>query len=307
MRKMPVYLINGFLGSGKTTMMLKMIKKLQKDGLKVAILLNELGQTNLERHMFKEENFFELLNGCICCSLQDDLKKVMHDLSSLHKDGTVDVAVIEGTGVANPGEIHEILNQHPFSDLFLLKESVCITDASMLQEYLSVFSSSKEVRNLQKQQIHHASYIVLNKVDLIDHKTDLEKVRKLVRKINTDAAINETTYGDCVDDLFQTQSSLATKGKKSEEDYAHHREIKAIKIQNVNNVGRTDVNRILSSLIKDMIRAKGTIYDPSEEQWYHFQYASGKLQWEKIQTYSDTRDGEIIFIGTNLSREKVLL
>ncbi|KAB2332792.1 CobW family GTP-binding protein [Bacillus mesophilum] len=307
MRKMPVYLINGFLGSGKTTMMLKMIKKLQDKGLKVAVLLNELGQTNLERHMFKEDNFFELLNGCICCSLQDDLKKVMRDLSGLYKDGKVDVAVIEGTGVANPGEIHEILNQHPFSDLFSLQESVCITDASMLQEYLSFFSSSKEVRNLQKQQIHHASYIVLNKIDLIDHKADLEKVRKLVRKINPDAILKETSYGDCIEDLFQTHSSLARTTIKNEEKYAHHREIKAVKIQNTANVGRNDIHRILSDLTEDMIRAKGTIYDQSEAQWYHFQYASGKLQWEKVKKMSSSLHGEIIFIGTNLSREKVLL
>jgi G3E family GTPase len=307
MKKMPVYLINGFLGSGKTTMMLKMIKKLQDDGLKVAVLLNELGQTNLEKHMFKEDNFFELLNGCICCSLQDDLKKVMHDLSSLYLAGTADVAVIEGTGVANPGEIHEILKQHPFSDLFILKESVCITDASMLQDYLSIFSSSKEVRNLQKQQIHHASYIVLNKADLIENKADLEKVRKLVRKINTTAIITETSYGECVEELLQTNSSSAGKTLKNEEEYAHHREIKAVKIQNVTNVNRTDIHRILTDLIQDMIRAKGTIYDQKEAQWYHFQYASGNLKWEKVQKMSSSLNGEIIFIGTNLSRDKVLL
>ncbi|WP_019155927.1 GTP-binding protein [Robertmurraya massiliosenegalensis] len=246
MSKMPVFLINGFLGSGKTTLMLKLIKKLRENDLKVAVVLNELGQANLERHLFSEGNFFELLNGCICCSIQEDLKMVMAELTNLFKRKEADIAIIEGTGVANPSEIHEIFAQSPFSQNFQLQSSVCLADASMLQDYLSIYSSSKEVRNLQKQQIVHASHIVLNKIDLLEKNEQLEKVQKLVRKLNSAEMISKSTYGDCTDEIIQKSSYTIDLQRKTQLEPIQHREIKAVKLKLANlKIARTDINQIL--------------------------------------------------------------
>lgn len=77
MKKISVYIISGFLGSGKTTVLIKMMKKFKEHGKKVGVVLNELGDECVESHLFQDQKVYELLNGCICCSIQDDLRKTL--------------------------------------------------------------------------------------------------------------------------------------------------------------------------------------------------------------------------------------
>ena len=112
-KKIPVYVLSGFLGSGKTTVLLKMLEHCKETGLQPGIILNEVGQTNVEGHLFENQKVFELLDGCICCTIQDDLKETMDELITEMEQCPLDVLFIEGTGVANPLEIQEVLLAPP--------------------------------------------------------------------------------------------------------------------------------------------------------------------------------------------------
>ncbi|WP_160331503.1 GTP-binding protein, partial [Heyndrickxia sporothermodurans] len=81
MKKIETYVLNGFLGSGKTTLLLNMLRHYKKERIKVAVILNELGAVNVESHLFGDQSVFELLNGCICCTIQE----VRWTPSSRHK------------------------------------------------------------------------------------------------------------------------------------------------------------------------------------------------------------------------------
>lgn len=179
MKKIPVYTISGFLGSGKTTLLVKMADELKNRGQKVGIILNELGDENVEKHLFKDQQVHELLNGCICCTIQDDL---VTTLKAFKAEQSVDVLLIEGTGVANPLEIKDVLLSPALFDDYELLSMIGIVDASHYLDYQSMFSSSKEIRSLLKEQIISSDLLILNKIDLARDK-DLEKVKKKSGKL----------------------------------------------------------------------------------------------------------------------------
>src|SRR6476620_1774345 len=131
MKKIPVYIISGFLGSGKTTVLLDMIKECERNHKRPGIILNELGEVNVESYLFKNQHVKELLNGCICCTIQDDLKETLNDFIEEIKRNNIDVLFIEGTGVANPLEIEEALISPEFLDYFELNKIDLVKEKSL--------------------------------------------------------------------------------------------------------------------------------------------------------------------------------
>ncbi|WP_168714380.1 CobW family GTP-binding protein [Niallia nealsonii] len=302
MLKTPVYLINGFLGSGKTTVLLECMNYFKKNNTKVAIILNELGNVNVEKHLFKEESLFELLNGCICCSIKDDLKTTLSELKETVEKEKIDIVLLEGTGVANPGEIIETFAEQPFADYFSIVQSVCVIDSVNVLDYTSIFSSSKEVRELQKEQIEKGSLLVLNKLDQLSKKDSLQKVEKVVRKYNASAPIIYSSYGKGVVERIE---SLIPATRIEALGHAHHVHVKAVKIEQKTAVSKKEIIDLLHKHQNKVIRAKGSVQNKEDLQWYHFQYAAGQLVWEKLADKPREEKGQIILIGEKLSREEI--
>src|SRR3954469_4555658 len=138
MKKIPVYMISGFLGSGKTTVLLNMVKECERNNKRPGIILNELGEVNVESYLFKNQHVKELLNGCICCTIQDDLKETLNQFIEEIKRNNIDVLFIEGTGVANPLEIEEALISPEYLDCFELNSSISLVDVSHYLECQSI-------------------------------------------------------------------------------------------------------------------------------------------------------------------------
>ena len=203
MKKIPVYIISGFLGSGKTTVLLNMIKECERNQKSPGIILNELGEVNVEGDLFKNQLVKELLNGCICCTIQDDLKETLHQFTEEIQRNNIDVLFIEGTGVANPQEIEEALMSPEFLDYFELNSIISLVDASHYLEYQSYFSSTPEVRKLLKEQISSATMVLLNKTDLVKGKS-LTKIEQKIKENVKSAVPNfKTTFGDIsIKELF---------------------------------------------------------------------------------------------------------
>lgn len=305
MKKINVYLINGFLGSGKTTTLLKCMEYFKGENKKYAIILNELGETNIEKHLFKEESLYELLNGCVCCSIKEDLRTTLDELAeTLHKEN-IEVVLLEGTGVANPSEIMETFNEKTYREVFHVAESICLIDSLHFTEYTSIFSSSKEVRQLQKEQIENGTVLVLNKIDQLSSKQSIEKVEKRIRKLNADAPLLYSKYGNGVTEYLKKQSlnNSEKKGAIVSDHHHHHHHIKAMKLVQTTAMTKRELRAFLKSNQDKLLRAKGTIKNSEDQSWYHFQYASGLLEWQKAVEYLPNRKGEIILIGEELPKE----
>ncbi|MEY2195690.1 GTP-binding protein [Neobacillus sp. BF23-41] len=296
MKKIPTYIISGFLGSGKTTLLLHLLKYCKSQQKKAAILLNELGSVNVESYLFKDENVFELLDGCICCSIQDDLIATLTSLLETHTEKPIDALFVEGTGVANPLEIVEVMASPPFVHSFDIQSVISMIDASSYLENQDIFTS-KTVRDLLKNQIKGATTVVLNKVDLVNEK-QLQKIdAKLIKLLDNNTQVMKTSYGNVdIGELLQKRSDTTVVSHKHQtgscddprhstcnHEHAHHHDhvqhasIKTITIQDVPSVTRRQLKKWLKSLPEGVMRGKGYIFLKDKPGLYPFQYSSNQV------------------------------
>jgi G3E family GTPase len=316
--KIPVYIISGFLGSGKTTVLKKLVEYTRQQNKTVGLILNELGDVNVENYMFKQEQMVELLNGCICCSIQDDLKETLQQFI----DNPVDLLLIEGTGVANPNEIVDTLVSTSYLYHFELKSIISLVDASNFLDYQSIFSSSKEIRQLLKEQITSASLLIVNKTDLISTK-QLQKVEASIHKnITNETPMISTSYGEVsIEELLKPRIKMITSSESESEScscssndhtggwehqtHSNHANIKAIKLENLPELDRKQLQKWLKGLPGEIIRGKGIVQIHDEVGLTSFQYAAGRISFEKLAE-SNMQGTVMILIGNNINKDEII-
>lgn len=306
-KKIPTYILSGFLGSGKTTVLLKMLAEFKSRGLKPGIVLNELGQVNVEGHMFKGEKMLEMLDGCICCTIQDDLREELKFF--LKEENAVDVLLIEGTGVANPKEILEALTDPRLQDGFETQSIISLVDASKFLEYQSIFSSSRDVREMLNEQLTSATLILLNKVDLINEKAKDKVYKKLNKTLKAEVEIIETVYGEVkLEELLKKRMSTVavSLNKEVQTEHGHHHHehpFKAFKIEDFPVIERIRFERWLKKLPDSVLRGKGMVSLASPTGLYQFQFASKEIEMERMED-QDCRTC-LILIGYNMPIKEI--
>ena len=321
MKKIPVYIISGFLGSGKTTVLLNMIKECERNQKRPGIILNELGEVNVESDLFKNQQVKELLNGCICCTIQDDLKETLHQFTEEIQRNNIDVLFIEGTGVANPQEIEEALMSPEFLDHFELNSIISLVDASHYLEYQSYFSSTAEVRKLLKEQISSATMVLLNKIDLVKEKSLTKIEQKIKENVKSGVPIFKTTFGDIsIKELFlkryyvhtaqgqhekNIESSHVHKHKSEHHHDHHHSTITALKITQVPKMKRRELETWLKRLPKTILRGKGIVQLEGNTGYFNFQFSSGNVRLERMRE-TPKQQPTIILIGDRLNSDEIL-
>lgn len=182
-----VTLITGFLGAGKTTFLNNLIQK-YKD-TKFAIIENEFGEVGIDGGLIvdNQEDIFELANGCICCSLNGELRDVLRNL--LNSGKKIDHLLIETTGIAEPNAIAAAFVGDPaIATLFELNACVCIADALFLEQSL-------EDSSVAAKQIAFSDYIILSKCDLVD-EDHIKKIAFHLKLINPLAFVEKVYRGE---------------------------------------------------------------------------------------------------------------
>ncbi|MBD2500530.1 CobW family GTP-binding protein [Anabaena azotica] len=168
---MPVTIITGFLGSGKTTLLNHILNNQQ--GLKTAVLVNEFGEIGIDNELIvsTDENMVELNNGCICCTINNDLVDAVYKV--LEREEKLDYLVVETTGLADPLPVALTFLGTELKDLTRLDSIITVVDAANYS--LDLFNSQAAY-----SQIAYGDVILLNKTDLVDETT----LNELERKIN---------------------------------------------------------------------------------------------------------------------------
>jgi G3E family GTPase len=182
-----VYLITGFLGSGKTTFLNRIIDRFPKDK-KLMILMNEFGEIGIDGTLVEGDaiDMMEISKGSIfCVCVKTDFIKGLYELSTGVRP---DVLLIESTGVANPSDLKKDLQLPIFNNRFHFQEQFCLIDAAHFLDAYDAYAS------LEKQ-IASSTVFLINKTDLAAAET-IEKVKGVIREFHPDPLFFETTYGD---------------------------------------------------------------------------------------------------------------
>lgn len=195
--KINVFILTGFLGAGKTTLLNFLLK--QFEGERNVVIENEFGKANIDAQLIdkKYDAVFELTNGCICCSLDEDLYDVLNEL--VRREDRIHNLFIETTGIADAGSVAAIFKSPDVSRVFDLKKVLCLADAQLVEDYLT------ETEETQKQLVA-ADLIILNKVHLVSNEY-LATLKVMIQTINPIAKIIDTETG-CIDKHVVLEESL---------------------------------------------------------------------------------------------------
>lgn len=217
----PVLLLTGYLGSGKTTLVNRILSN--KKGIKFAVIVNDIGEVNIDASLIeqggvvgqKDDSLVALQNGCICCTLKTDLIEQLNDIVKQHK---FDYIVIEASGICEPAPIAQTICAYPEVYPHLAKNGIAkldtivtVVDALRLRDEFNTGNDllkkdidDDDLERLVIEQIEFCNIIVLNKVSEVS-KDELTKVKKIIRAIQPKAQIMECDYGTIpLDDIMYT-------------------------------------------------------------------------------------------------------
>jgi G3E family GTPase len=201
-RKVPALVVSGFLGSGKTTLIRRLLDEAIRTGVRVALVSNELGALGIDRTLLGQgdEAYVEIEGGCVCCELSDDLLVTLQDLWEKVQPDRV---VIETSGVALPFDTQLNFWREPICHWIGEDMAVVVANAEQLAE-------GRDLEGTFSDQITSADLIVLNKVDLVTSET-LERAEGRLREIEPEAPVVRARHGDIPPDLLFPPEALAAE------------------------------------------------------------------------------------------------
>jgi G3E family GTPase len=302
--KIPVTIITGFLGAGKTTSLNHLIEN--HPATKFAIIENEFGDIPIDQELVinAEEGIFEMSNGCICCSLNAELGQLLEKL--LNEKYNFDHLLIETTGIAEPDGIASAFIGPGRAAKFNLDGTICLVDAHNIMDNL------KE-RGEALKQVTFADIIILNKTDLLKD-TQIQEVQKTLKEYNPDARILPSTYGKVDQNIleigaYDSQQLENTLLNPSNRHHNHEFVAHSFQFSQPLIAEKFEhwINMLLFLSGYQLYRIKGVLNIAGENHKVIFQSVRSN---SKIDLGSPWKEGEarttrIVFIGINIKKAQL--
>ena len=310
MKRIPVHIITGFLGAGKTTFLNHFIRERLPE--RIFVIENECGATNVDGGLVMEgvEELVELSAGCLCCSLADGLLDILEEASK--RTDEYDRMVIETTGIADPSSIIQVFLQDPrVEKIFELQQVICLVDTRLVEEWLS--EAEEALR-----QVALADVMLVNKIDTVS-EDDANRVQKILRGINPHAEVYTGKQG--VFPMAKILQSGTTRPETVESisHHGHHHHEHGEEENNSHrittftisfpqpldlNLLHMELNKIVQLYRNQVYRVKGFIAIPHYPNRVILQSARSTFiatdgtPWED----GENREGKLVFIGRGLKK-----
>jgi len=314
----PTTILTGFLGAGKTTFLNHLIY--ENPEKKYAIIENEYGEQSIDSDLIirAEGDIVELNNGCLCCTLNENLYEILNTLFDRREE--YDEVIIEATGVANPVGLVEPFIVHPaIKEYFPISNIICMVDAEQLETHL-------EETGEAIGQITFSDVLLINKTDLVD-EAQLEKVQAILRSLNPLARIvlgnkdnfppieaggntalyeqkfEKKLHGHSHEDL---EVSFPVSKKHAHHHHEHTKEITSFILEFDKpfdyQMLQHQLNAYLIFQSAGLYRMKGIVWVKDSDQPYILQSVGKRLDFTKYpQAYTgENMQSRIVFIGKNL-------
>lgn len=247
-RKIPALVLSGFLGSGKTTVVQRLLSDAAARGIRVALISNELGELGIDRALLGKggQSYVELEGGCVCCELSDDL---LETLVELRREVDPDRFVIETSGVALPYDTQLNFWREPACDFIGDDMAVVVVNAEQIAE-------GRDLEGTFVDQVQSADLMILNKVDLVP-EADWAEIEARLRSIEPEAPLVRAIRGDVdLDLLFPPDiGELDRRGPAPESTPHHHEQFETSEWNPEPGISCAAIEAHLSSA--DLLRAKG--------------------------------------------------
>lgn len=281
--KIPTTVVTGYLGAGKTTIILGLIKQLQPD-YQVVWLKNEYGNLSIDSELAKENNIEvkEMLNGCLCCVLVGKLKDALHEIL---RDYHPDRIIIESSGTAYPLPIVLEINEIP---------ELSVDGVINVIDALN-FAGYHDISIAARMQAECTDLTIINKAGLVDN-VQLDKVLDAVYDLNPHTPVIKSLDGHLSKDLLlglDHKQIAADSGAAAHADHHHEDEVTAFEFHSSKSFDPNRIEQVIKPLKeKDFIRIKGVVKTASG--YLLLNWVLGRLTWEALNSYQG--ETKIVFM-----------
>ena len=293
MKKLPVLLITGFLGAGKTTFLNELLTYLNEQKKSVALLINEFGRTNIDKELVDPDagTIYEVNQGSIfCVCTRDQFIKALDDIAT--HSPAFDVAVIESTGIANTRDIGVYLDTPPLNERLDIKQNFCLIDAA---NFHKVYTTLPAV----KIQVEEASICIVNKTDLVE-KNYMPELKEKIKSLNPTSPIIETEFGK-----VEFSKNLDLNGHwdtKGTLDITPPKDISSMTLASTDTFNKEKVHKLLKKHSDSLLRAKGFLNMSDGSVYVEW---VGDSFFSKPAKKEHSLDSSLVLIGYNLDEDSI--